>query len=570
MRQYEFALVSSLAKVFADEKPQAPETLTVRSFAGRKAAFQLVYSVADKDAGGVPVFGFDAELKNFPGRARFFSVELMPSNYPVHGLSDERYLRRAPGMYPDLLQPLAAGADGNTFEVYPIPGQYRSVWLQLDLTDVPEGTYALSLEIRQRLRAIAGNGVPLVNETPEATRSLSLTLEVGPALSAEWGLLHTEWFHTDGLANFYNAEVWSETHWRAVEAHIKAAAEHGVNLLLTPVFTPPLDTVVGSRRLCTQLIDIEKTAEGYTFGFERLKRWLGLCREYGIANIEVPHFFTQWGAHATPQIRGLENGEEKELFGWDVPATDPSYRRFLEALVPALRDTLAEAGYDERHVYFHISDEPTLEMVDSYVAAQRIVKPLLPPEQVIDALSSYVFYEKGLVRNPVAATDHIGPFLEHQVPTLWAYYCTSQCMVVPNRFFSMPSGRSRVMGVLLYYHGIRGFLHWGFNFYNSQFSKRPINPFAETDAGKAFPSGDAFLVYPGPGGEVWSSVRAEVQDDAWIDHRMLEAVERKAGRDAALALIREAAGGEISFADYPIDDSFFDRLRALALEALAQ
>ena len=31
-------------------------------------------------------------------------------------------------------------------------------------------------------------------------------------------------------------------------------------------------------------------------------------------------------------------------------------------------------------------------------------------------------------------------------------------------------------GVLMYLHGIKGFLHWGFNFYNSQYSISHIDP----------------------------------------------------------------------------------------------
>ena len=41
----------------------------------------------------------------------------------------------------------------------------------------------------------------------------------------------------------------------------------------------------------------------------------------------------------------------------------------------------------------------------------------------------------------------------------------------------------------------------------------------------AFPSGDPFLVYPGPDGAPLSSVRAEVPDDALLDLRALRLLE---------------------------------------------
>ena len=36
------------------------------------------------------------------------------------------------------------------------------------------------------------------------------------------------------------------------------AVAHGVNLLYTPLFTPPLDTQVGGERTTVQLVDVER------------------------------------------------------------------------------------------------------------------------------------------------------------------------------------------------------------------------------------------------------------------------------------------------------------------------
>ena len=107
---------------------------------------------------------------------------------------------------------------------------------------------------------------------------------------------------------------------------------------------------------------------------------------------------------------------------------------------------------------------------------------------VIDALSDYAFYEKGLVEHPIPANNHIQPFIDHGVPGLWTYYCCAQGVDVPNRFFAMPSARNRIMGVLMYLYEIRGFLQWGYNFYNSGFSRKHIDPFSDTHADYSFPS----------------------------------------------------------------------------------
>ena len=124
------------------------------------------------------------------------------------------------------------------------------------------------------------------------------------------------------------------------------------------------------------------------------------------------------------------------------------------------------------------------------------MEPYLPDCILRDALSSYDYYAEGLVKHPVVATNHITPFIENDVPDLWAYTCCGQCVDVGNRFLAMPSNRNRILGVQMWKYHITGFLHWGYNFWNSQLSKAVIDPFKVTDAGGAFPGGDGFPSIP--------------------------------------------------------------------------
>jgi hypothetical protein len=143
--------------------------------------------------------------------------------------------------------------------------------------------------------------------------------------------------------------------------------------------------------------------------------------------------------------------------------------------------------------------------------------------------------------------NHIEPFAG-KVPALWTYYCCSQHKdYVPNRFFSMPSLRNRVLGVLMYKYEVRGFLQWGYNFWYSQLSVREIDPFTVTDAGKAFPSGDAFVVYPGENGTPLLSLRLKVFYEALQDMRALQLLEQHIGRDATEALLEEGFEQPLSF-----------------------
>ncbi|MDD2214589.1 MAG: DUF4091 domain-containing protein [Oscillospiraceae bacterium] len=569
MAQYEFFLASSLEKVFPAQKPaQLPPASTLSAWPGSRTAIQLVYTCQQLQPGESRRV-YDLTVSGLPYPVSLRQVELLPSEYPCFENVDADYLSKAPGLFPDLLRPIA-----QPVRLQPLPRQYRSIWLSWDLpAEAQAGAYEITLKLQGVAELTLPNGQVLSDPAaPGDQRELRFTLNIGHTALPPQSLIHTEWFHADGLAAYYQVEPFSEAHWQILANFIQAAGrEHGINMLLTPVFTPPLDTAIGHCRMTIQLVDIRLEHGTYHFNFDKLARWTALCQANGISYLEIAHLFTQWGAAATPHIVAEINGVIQPIFGWSVPADSPAYRQFLAAFLPALQIELTRLGYDRQHVYYHISDEPSQRHLDSYQRARAQVADLLAGCPIMDALSDLDFYRRGLVSLPVPANDHIQAFADANVPDLWVYYCCSQSNLVPNRFFAMPSYRNRIMGVLMYLYNIKGFLHWGYNFYYSQYSLKAINPFQVTDAGHAFPSGDAFLVYPGPKGQALSSVRAEVQDEALLDLRALQYLEQLQGRPAVLRLITQTAGmAQLSFTEYPRDPDFLLRLRELVARAIEQ
>ena len=182
----------------------------------------------------------------------------------------------------------------------------------------------------------------------------------------------------------------------------------------------------------------------------------------------------------------------------------------------------------------------------------------LDDSQVIDALSDYSFYETGIISKPVVSTDHIHTFLEHGVKDLWAYYCRGQSKDVANRFMAMPSYRNRILGYQLYKYGIKGFLQWGFNYWLSELSVSTVNPYLDTTASGAYPSRDAFLVYPlDEDGEVVCSLRLYVFNEAMQDIRALRLLESLTDKETVLGLLAEIEG----FTVYPRNSRYILELR---------
>ena len=124
---------------------------------------------------------------------------------------------------------------------------------------------------------------------------------------------------------------------------------------------------------------------------------------------------------------------------------------------------------------------------------------------------------------------------------------------------SMPSARNRIYGVQLFKYDIIGILHWGYNFYNSQFSIEHINPYEVTDS--AFPSGDPFLVYPGSDGHPEESIRMMVHYEALTDLRALRLLESLAGKEYVMDLVEGELSEPLTFKRYPKSDMYLITLR---------
>ena len=460
---------------------------------------------------------------------------------PAFDASDGNYLRTEPGLYPDRLAPLY---EEDRF--FAISKEWSALWVEIrSSADTPAGIYPLVLTVE--------------SETDAA--EIRMEAEVIGCPLPQQTLKHTEWFHCDGIAQYYHEPVWSERYWSLLQRQVEAAARRGINMLLTPIWTPPLDTRVGHERLTTQLVDITLEGDAYRFDFSRFRRFIRLCLDAGIRYFEMAHLFTQWGARHCPKIMAVQDGVYSRLFGWETDATSPEYQHFLEAFLPALIRELKELAIADR-TYFHISDEPSPENLPQYQACRAMVEKLLEGFPIMDAMSSYDYFAQGICKVPVVATNHLDPFLTQKRPEeFWVYYCCGQGYQVSNRFIAMPSARTRILGVQLYKFQVQGFLQWGFNFYNNVTSIHPIDPFATADGDASYPAGDPFMVYPGPDGEPQESLRLVVFSDALHDLRALRLLESLTNRAHVLALIEEGLDGPLTFSTYPRDPEYLLRLR---------
>ncbi|MBS1372364.1 MAG: DUF4091 domain-containing protein [Lentisphaeria bacterium] len=534
-------VISSLEKVFDDvAELNAPELASGIAAQGEVYSFQIAVKETG-DEHGLYRVAFDGGLN-----ARVRTVDSVPVHLAVDS-PDAYYLRTTPGLYPDLLEELE---DCDSFRI--LARQWRVLWVTVPVpAECKPGRYPFRFRFSR-----------FINDEWAETGEADFELEVAGFALPEQELIRYEWFHSDALCAYYRVEPWSEEHWAIVERFARNAAQHGINALYTPLWTPPLDTEKNGERPTCQLLDImyDPAGDTYAFDFGKLGRFLDMGLRLNFKRFGMSHLFTQWGAGFTPKIVcALPDGRMEKRFGWHVASDDPAYAEFLRALMPQLIAFLRGKDVADR-CFFSISDEPVETQFESYSRAVGLVTPLLDGLPTVEALSRIEFYESGLVQHPVPADNHIEPFVG-KVKDLWTYYCCGQQNLVPNRLMAMPSARNRIMGVLAYVYDLAGFLQWGFNFYYSQYSRRLIDPFACTDAGGAFPAGDAFLVYPGRNGEPLDSIRHEVFRDGLQDLRALKLLERKIGRRRVLEFLKQGRTEQFTMEEYPRDPEYLANLR---------
>ncbi len=543
-------IISAYVKVLKDTVPMSdPACLNLTALKGDCISFQVIYFSDENLKAKVKIvsdFGKHAQARSVE-YVRATQITTADSNFIY---TDGNYLKDKPFDCPDVLRPLRGG------NIKIAKNKYRTVRIDID---VPERFKAGDYNVKVILEG--ADGAVLAENTQKIT--------VCNAVLPKATLIHTEWFHTDCIADYYGYEVFSEKHWKAIESFMKVAAKRGINMILTPVFTPPLDTDIGGERTTVQLADISCDNGKWSFGFDRLGRWIDTALRAGVEYFEINHLFTQWGANAAPKVMATVDGEYKRIFGWDTLVEDGAYPKFLAEFLPALTAYLKEKGVAEK-CYFHVSDEPKLEQIDNYTRAKNCIAPYLEGFHLMDALSNLDFYKTGACELPIPATNHIVPFLEANVPNLWTYYCCGQGYKVSNRFFAMTLTRTRAIGVQMFKYNIKGFLQWGYNFYNTMRSKRHINPYKPVPAEETFPSGDSFVVYPGAGGKCEESLRLLAFHAAQTDLRALTALAEKTSYEHVMELIEGELSEPITFENYPHSEYYYVTLRNKVNKELAQ
>jgi len=498
----------SLDKIFpeSEKPPRAPETIALKAARNETEDAQVALRIPQ----GTEVNEASFRLPDLVGpsghtipkkslsAAWIWYIYVLDN--PPENKDPSSYLRKAPAFFPD------AFLEEKTIR---IRDQWtQPLWLSVAVPkDTPSGEYTGLLHI------------DLLTKAGDKHRfEVPITLTVWPfTLPDEFHLHHTEWFSPEVLAHYYHLDRWSGAHWRWIERVAADMARHKQDLILTPY---------------TTLVKMTRTKSGrFSFDFSLLDRWVKTFRKAGVDWIEGGHLAWRLTDFESDIVWGrfpIYDADGKPLDTSRAKMSDEEFEPYLGQLVKAVFAHLRKRGWADRFVQ-HVADEPIPKNEASWRDCAAKIRQWLPGVPIIDAVMSHGLGD--LVDWRVPQIQHTGPDSPRNPDEqLWSYVCLSPQGHYPNRFLDYPSIRNRIMFWLSWSLDLKGFLHWGYNFWvrwQGVPADIPVSPWHDATGASVYcadrtplPAGDPHVAYPGRN-SICSSIRWEVIRKGFEDFEYL-------------------------------------------------
>jgi len=489
--------VDPLTRVFRDERPAVSDEPVAQVARGECASLQIVLR-ADQKVDGLTATLEPLMLENDRTRkledinVRF--VGYVHVGYPVASPPSDQ-LRKPPAEFPDIL------LDDKTINLE--AGLSQPIWITIAVpAEAKAGLYAGDVKITGLVK-----GKPETAKVPVAVKVYDVSVGKSHLWLTNWFYMSKYRTNPSTDANLADLEQYSPMYWELLRKYARNMAQHRQNMAkLSPL----------------ELTEYSIGEDGkLKFDFARFDRAVEIFIDEGvIGRIEGSHLGRRindkWENQFEAYIYKIEEGKIV-MAGSDPCSTqaDEFYSQFL----PALAEHLRQKGWLDIYVQ-HIADEPTIETVRSYIPLAKLVRRYAPQFKIIEACHTKEL--TGFVDIWVPQMNFLSdknPFEYYKQrqdagEEVWFYTCMYPQGEYANRFIEQPLWKTRILHWINYQYGLTGYLHWGYNFWNT-------NPFKETAIESAgLPGGDAWVVYPGVDGPL-DSIRFEAMRDGAADYELL-------------------------------------------------
>jgi hypothetical protein len=476
-----------------------------------------------------------SNLAGVNSRVRVVGLVPLPHLTPNTAASELDGASMLPGLVPDPLYPEDKLTIGS-FET-------RSFWITLLIAE----------DATPGLRDLA---VQLTWDNPQKKVTLHVPLTISSFVVQPRHDFHViHWWRGEATWDYYKTGMFDDRWYSHTRNQLTDMLQHGSDVVYVPVF---FDRREIFKHPC-QLLKVQEPSPGkYVFDWSEVKKFTDMCKSVGFKQFEWSHIWIYWGVRNPVRVYKQEGTNFVTLWPPDISGFSDTYVNFLKQFLPEFHDFLAKENLLDCS-YFHLSDEPGGEAVDRYRKARQILRDIAPWMKVMDALSDIRYGREGLTDMPIPMVDAAQNYIKEGIPH-WVYYCCLPEGPWVNRFMDTPLSKVRMAGWLFYKLQAKGFLHWGYNYWDKMESEQAGDPFHDGSSGgwPYIPYGDPFVVYPGPDGPL-DSIRWEVFAESLQDYAILQTAHIDP-KDDMLAELK-------TYADFPKSDKWIEaQLRKILVD----
>ncbi len=320
------------------------------------------------------------------------------------------------------------------------------------------------------------------------------------------------WQDPSSVARWAKVPLWSEEHWKLLEAYARDLAEHGQQSITTTIIYDPWRSDVGHP--LPAMVEWRFPGEWqlgqesmFEFDFSVFDRYVELMMKAGIKRTIHAYSMVNGPGETSDCDLGYINTRTGQLLIRHTTVGDDGYKKAWDRFLPAFVQHLEEKGWLD-HTYIGFDEKPQNIMTqigaELHSAAPQLKITLAgggSSQQSTDAGDLTIHWDD------LAHPDAVARLLanRHGVgPTTFYTACSPHS---PNTFIYSPLWESRMLPWIAFHYGLDGYLRWDYNYWVDGLWSQPRY---------VWHSGDMFFVYPGDKGPIgstrWEMLRQGIQD----------------------------------------------------------
>lgn len=383
---------------------------------------------------------------------------------------------------------------------------------------------------------------------------LTVALNVYDVVIPDETLKVTNWFSLDNVALRHGLEIGTPAYYDMLRLYARAMRR----TRQTHFFIS-----YDSKR-------VTKNREKLEFDLSYLKPIIDVFFDEGFQTMEFGNFGTKHDDYFTTEIKCAIDPTV-------TLSSDEGYY-LNQAFIKAVADFLKENGWEKKTI-FHVFDEPDVHIKSAesmelrkqqYLRVTNLLRRYIPDCKTIEAVKTTRF--KGGVDIWVPLTANYEEFhddfdkLIKAGEEVWCYVCCVPTGRYLNRFLDIDLIKSRLLFWGCSKYDLSGYLHWGFNYW----PEHNYNPFEESNTPNTpfngiYPSGDAYIVFPGDDGP-WIGNRLEAQRRGAEDFELLKLIKNQYP-DKYDEIVKQVF---VTNTDYNADAAAFENVRIEMLKLLSK